>query len=411
MTGVERLPGLTHPAWVEVDLSALVTNARVLRRAVPAAARLGLLVKANGYGHGLEMAARAALAGGADQLIVAALDEALALRDAGVEASILVVYPTPPDAVGDAVRADLEMSVSGLASARQTLTAWARQRELLPGQVLPLHVEVDTGMGRGGVAPDDLVELVGMIDRQRATSIVGIWSHLAVGSDQATSGEQARRFEAALATVAATGRRIPPRHLVATEGIFAASAPAYEMVRVGLAFYGELGLEFQPEPATASLAAELRPAMTVKARPVRLETMPSGASVGYGREWIAVRPSLVATLPIGYSDGWTRAYWPGASALVRGRRVPLIGRVSMDSVCADVTDVGDVTMEDEFVLLGGQGGERITPNELARLRRSIPNEVFCAFGPRLPRVYFADDRIVSTSHQADRVERVAGAQW
>jgi alanine racemase len=117
--------------------------------------------------------------------------------------------------------------------------------------------------------------------------------------------------------------------------------------------------------------------------------MPTGSPIGYGSEWVAERPSLIATLPIGYADGWTRRYWPGASALVRGRRVPLIGRVSMDSVCVDATDAadeGELTPDEVFVLLGGQGRERISPVELARLRGSIPNEVFCALGPRLGRV-------------------------
>jgi alanine racemase len=245
-------------------------------------------------------------------------------------------------------------------------------------------------MGRGGVAPDALNEVVRLIDAARATQIAGIWSHLADGRDIALAGAQTRRFEAAVAAVAATGRSIPTRHLAATEAIFAGTAPAYEMVRVGLGFYGELGLGFEPSQAQAVLAADLRPAMAVKARPVRLEVLAAGASVGYGAEWTAERPSLIATLPLGYADGWTRAYWPGASALLRGRRVPLVGRVSMDSVCVDVTDVtdmGEVTMDEELVLLGGQGAERITPNELARLRGSIPNEVFCSFGPRLPRTY------------------------
>jgi len=151
--------------------------------------------------------------------------------------------------------------------------------------------------------------------------------------------------------------------------------------------------------------------MTVKARPVRIEVLPAGASVGYGSEWIAERQSVIATLPLGYADGWARSYWPGAMALLRGRRVPLVGRVSMDSVCADVTDAGEATMDDEFVLLGGQGDERITPTELARLRGSISHEVFCAFGPRLPRTYLADGEVVAVSTQADRVERRAGTSW
>jgi alanine racemase len=121
--------------------------------------------------------------------------------------------------------------------------------------------------------------------------------------------------------------------------------------------------------------------------------MAPGSAVGYGQEWIAERRSLIATLPIGYADGWTRAYWPGASALVRGTRVPLVGRVSMDSVCADVTDVGEVSIDDEFVLLGSQGTEQIWATDLARLRGSIPNEVFCSFGGRLARVHRGADDI------------------
>ena len=359
----------------------------MIRRAIPAATRLGLLVKANAYGHGLEMGARAAVAGGADQLMVATLDEGLTLRRAGIDVPVLVVYPVPPRAVGEAVANGLALSASGLGSVRRTLEGWAAAASQPPGAALGLHLEVDTGMGRGGIAPDALVEAARLVDAAPATRIAGIWSHLADGSDPARSRKQAERFEAAVAVLGATGRPIPARHLAATEGIFAGTAPAYDMVRVGLGFYGELGVGVQPSPAQAALAADLRPAMTIRARPVRIETMPAGATVGYGSEWTAERRSLIATLPLGYADGWTRRYWPGASALLRGRRVPLVGRVSMDSVCVDVTDPGDVSMDEEFVLLGEQGGERISANELARIRGSIPNEVLCAFGPRLPRVY------------------------
>ncbi len=409
MTTSHRLASIGPPARLEIDLTALRSNAAVIRRAIPGASRLGLLVKANGYGHGLEMAARAAVAGGADQLVVATLDEGLTLRAAGIDAPVLVVYPVAPEAVGEAVEAGLETSVSGLASARRTLGAWAALDPRPTAGVLALHVEVDSGMNRGGVRPESLAEVIRMIDETPATRIAGIWSHLADGSDAARSGDQVQRFESALAGVAAGGRPIPIRHLAATEGIFAGTAPAYDMARVGLAFYGELGLGVRPTPALAPLAADLRPAMTVAARPVRLEPIEAGGSVGYGGEWTAVRPSVIATLPIGYADGWTRAYWPGAFALLRGRRVPLVGRVSMDSVGVDVTDAatdGEVTMDEPFVLLGSQGDDRITPDELARLRRSIPNEVFTSFGARLPRVYLDLGEVVGVSRQADRVDSV-----
>ena len=372
-------------AWIEVDAGALAHNATVIRRAIPPSTRIGILVKANGYGHGMLVAAEAAIAGGADQLMVVSMEEALALRQAGLGAPILIVYPIDPEAIDDAVRAGLEVSVSGVASTRRLFEGWASSRARSDGEVLRLHVEVDSGMGRGGVRPEDLPDVIASIDAAGATEIVGVWSHLADGSDPGRSADQQRAFEAALDEIAATGRAMPARHLAATEGLFCATGPAYDMIRIGLGFYGELGVDVRPAPALASLAAALRPAMTVGARPVRLEWMPAGSSIGYGGEWTAERPSLIATLPIGYADGWTRGYWPGAEALVRGRRVPLVGRVSMDSVTVDVTDAGEVGMDEPFVLLGAQGDERITPTELARLRGSIPNEVFCAFGPRLER--------------------------
>jgi alanine racemase len=381
-------------AWIEVDAGALAHNADVFRRAIPDTTRLGILVKADGYGHGMVVAARAAIAGGADQLMVVSIEEGLALRAAGLHGPILVVYPIDPAAVDEAMAAGLEVSVGGADGARRLIQAWVDSLARASGQTLRLHIEVDSGMGRGGVQPADLPAVVAAIDAAGGIEIAGIWSHLADGTDAARSAAQVQAYERALTSIAATGRTLPARHMAATEGVFVGTGPAYEMVRIGLGFYGELGVDVAPTPALAALAAELRPAMTVAARPARLEWMPPGSPIGYGSEWVAERPSLIATLPIGYADGWTRRYWPGASALVRGRRVPLIGRVSMDSVCVDATDAagdGDLTLQEVFVLLGGQGPERITPVELARLRGSIPNEVFCAFGPRLGRITVGDE--------------------
>ena len=394
-----------HPAWIEVDLDALAQNAAVLRRATPPSALLGILVKAHGYGHGREMAARAAVAGGADRLIVATLDEGLALRAAGIDAPLFVVYPVPPDGVGDAVEAGIALSVGGIGGVAPLLAAWTQYRGQRADRTLQVHVEVDSGMGRGGVEPDDLVEVLRLLDAEPGITVAAAWSHLADGRDAGRSATQVGRFESAVAALAATGRPVPMRHLVATEGLFAETAPEYEMVRIGLAFYGELGLDVVPAAAKADLAAQLRPAMTVKARPVRVEPIPSGASIGYGGEWTAERPSRIATLPIGYADGWNRVSWPGSSVLVRGRRAPMVGRVSMDAICVDVTDVEGITADDEFVLMGTQGDDRITPSDIARQRRTIPNEVFCAFGPRLPRVYAEGGRVSAISRQDEGVER------
>ena len=375
-----------HPAWIEVDLDALVANARVLREVVPPPARLGILVKANGYGHGIVESARAALAGGADQLVVAAFEEGLALRDAGISAQVLVVYPVAREVAVEAARLDLELSVSGLASARQLVTAIEAGRDAMGGP-LAVHVEVDSGMSRGGARPRDVPAVLELLEACPGIEVVGLWSHLLDGSSPEATLGQVHEFAAASELVTGSGRHLPPRHLAASEGLFTQTAPQYDMARIGLAFYGELGLDVEPAPGLRAVAGRLRPAMTVMARAVHLEPVAPGATVGYGGEWTAARPSLVATLPIGYADGWTRRYWPGGEALVRGRRVPVVGRISMDSTCLDVTDVPGVDLEDAFVLLGAQGSDRITANELARLRGSIPNEVLATLGPRLPRMY------------------------
>ena len=372
-------------AWVEVDLAALRSNARLLREVVPAPARLGILVKANGYGHGMVMSARAALEGGADTLVVATLGEGLELRASGIEAPVVVVYPVLPDRLGEAAEAGLEVSASGLASARELAAAWDAAR--VRPRTLRVHVEMDSGMARGGASGPHVLDAFAALERTPDLEIVGLWTHLADGSSAGVTARQVESFEAASAAVAASRRPVPPRHATATEGLFAGTAPVYDLARIGLAFYGELGLGVTPSPAMASAAARLRPAMSVKARPVHLEEVPAGTRVGYGGEWTAPRTSRIATLPVGYADGWSRRSWPGGEALVRGRRVPLVGRVSMDSVCVDVTDVDGVGLGEEFVLLGRQGEERISVDDLSRLRGTIPNEVMTSLGPRLPRVY------------------------
>jgi alanine racemase len=380
------------PAWVEVDLDALVANARVLRRAIPHGTRLGVLVKANGYGHGLEMSARAALAGGADELVVAGLAEGIALREAGIDGPVLVVYPILPAGIGAAAAAGLELTLSSLDGVGPMLDAWAEARPGGAARELLLHVEVDSGMGRGGIRPEHVVDAVAAIDAAPGALLAGIWSHLADGGDPRATGAQVSRFDATVDRLAATGRTIPARHLITTEALFAATAPAYDLVRIGLGFYGELGAGFALAPALATLAAELRPALTLRAHAVRIESVAMGAAVGYGGEWVAPRPSRIATLPIGYADGWARSSWPGGSVLVRGRRVPIVGRVSMDSVCVDVTALDGLAPSEEFVLLGAQGEDRISANEVAVLRGTIPNEVLASLGARLPRRYVGEAR-------------------
>jgi alanine racemase len=253
---------------------------------------------------------------------------------------------------------------------------------------LRIHLEVETGLARAGLRPARVAVAARAIVETPGAELAGLWSHLASSHDPVASAAQVERFRAAEEALSAGGLSVPERHIAATGGLFAATAPCGGMVRPGLALYGELPQGFPVAPDRAGAAAMLRPALTLKARALRLERLEPGERVGYGGLWTAERPTLAATLPLGYGDGWARAY-QGASALVRGRRVPLVGSVAMDAVVADVSEVPGVDLDDEFVLLGSQGAETIAVAELARLRTTISWEVLAAMAYRVPRVYHA----------------------
>jgi alanine racemase len=221
--------------------------------------------------------------------------------------------------------------------------------------------------------------------------IVGMWTHLASPEDEAVTAGQLREFERATELVRDAGLAVPRRHVAATGGLWTGRAPHYEGVRIGLGMYGLLPLDLPIAPGLAPLAEKLRPAMVLKCKALRIEQFPQGTRVGYGGRWTAQRDSWIATLPVGYADAIPRPA-PWGEALVRGRRVPLVGTVAMDAVMADITDVMTerVTNQDEFVLLGRQGREQIAADQLARARTTIPWEVATSMSHRVARVYHAD---------------------
>ena len=217
--------------------------------------------------------------------------------------------------------------------------------------------------------------------------LAGLWSHLHSPEDPPTSDRQLLRFEVATTALREAHIPVPPRHIAASGGIFTGDEPALDLVRPGVAIHGVLdeGLPIAPDAAEA--ARRLRPAMAVKARAIAFSDVPVGGTVGYGGTWRAERPTRIAVLPVGYGDGYLRGAQPGAEVLVRGRRLPMVGRVSMDAVTIDVTDVPGLDRDDEFVLLGSQDGETISAGELARRRNTITWEVLTSMAQRLARVY------------------------
>jgi alanine racemase len=386
------LPPLPRTAWLELDLDALRGNLEALREAAGEGVRVEPVVKADAYGHGSVPIALALEAAGADGLSVATLDEAVELRDAGVSLPLLVLYPIPPEQVEAAAWAHIAVSIGPGRLLERTLAA----ASLAAGTGAPelaVHLEIETGLGRGGVLPSDVAAAVRQIDAEHAVRLAGAWTHLAAADDEANAGAQDRRFTGALDALGAAGVDAASvrRHLAGSGGLLGDAVGRYDAVRTGIATYGLVPDGLVPPAGMTGAASRLRPVLALYARPVRVATLPAGHGVSYGPAFVTDRPSAIATLPLGYGDGWRRTWSGQTEALVRGIRVPVVGRVAMDGIMADVTDVPGppVTEDDEFVLIGTQGDEAITALDLAATGGTISYEVVTGMSRRVPRVYHA----------------------
>jgi len=371
------LSPLERSVWVEVDIDALIDNAAALRSLVRPAT-LGAVVKADGYGHGLEMAARCAVSGGAEWLFVADTSEAIRLRADGYQGRILVLYPVPSAQVTTMAAHHVDVSVGSLDEAR-AVADWLSPDD----PTLSVHIEIDTGMTRGGVAPDEAMGAVTAIIEGSQTTLAGVWTHLAAPEDQVTTTDQLSRFAEVLSLLGQRGVAPVVAHAAASGGILATDTSSQDLVRPGLAYYG-----VHPE-AGGSLPPEMTPALSLRAHPVRLVEVAAGTNVGYAGTWTADRQSTIATLPVGYADGWSRASSPGCFALVHGQRAPLVGRVSSDSLTVDVTGIVGIGPDSEFTLLGIDGDSRISAEAVAAVRGTISWEVLQQLGSRLSRVYLS----------------------
>ncbi len=362
-------------AWAEVDVDAVAHNVAVLCRTV-APSELWAVVKADGYGHGASDVAAAALRGGAVGLCVALVGEGIALREAGIDAPILLLSEQPPDAASAIVAHRLTPTVSR----RELIDRLAQLRARVD-----VHVKVDTGMQRVGAAPEDAVAVV----RHAAGAglqVTGIFTHLACADDPESlaTDEQLQRFDAVLTELDAAGLR--PRHVHAANSAAALAVPQARgtMVRAGIAIYG-----ISPGPGVDHLVGELRPALSLHARVSHVKPVVAGSHVSYGWRHRFERDTIVATLPIGYADGVPRRLGtlpdrPGADVLVGGSRRPIVGVVTMDQLMVDVGDA-PVRVGDEVVLIGSQGDERIRAEQWADRLGTIGYEIVCGVSARVPR--------------------------
>ena len=370
------VPRSPHRAWIEVDHDAIRTNLGVIRRLAGDARIIGV-VKANAYGHGAVAVARTLVGAGVDHLAVATVDEATELREAGLEVPLLLLWGIGPDEAPIVARHALEPIVYD-ERAVELLEAAAAAA----GVRIGVHLKVDTGLGRQGATPDEAVALAGRIARSRHLRLSGTMSHLAVpGEDDAYSEIQALSLARVLDAMRSAGVDPGLVHVSASGGLLAGGVAFADAVRPGLALYG-----LQPGWA-ADRDVGLVPALSLRAQPLRLFDLPAGEAIGYGLRFRAARDTRIATLGIGYGDGWPRVHANNGHVLVHGRRAPIVGAISMDGLTVDLDGIDGVTYGDEFVLIGEQGGERITADEVAAERRTINYEVTTALRERLPRLH------------------------
>ena len=366
-----------HLCWAEIDLDAVADNVRTIRSVLSANVELLAVVKANAYGLGAVPVSRVVLDAGATRLGVANLDEAAELRQAGIAAPILVLGYIPNSEAEQVLdlRVVPTVASAGLADA---LDRTCRRRRTQ----IPVHIKVDTGMGRFGLLPGEVEPLLRSFGSSSNLRFEGIYSHFATADsdDKSTALQQLQRFTTLLDALKSSGFEIPCVHMANSAATLALPQAHFDMVRCGLALIGH-------SPGESSVrSAPLHPALALKSRVARVRTLPAGSGVGYGHVFTTTRPTDIALAPIGYAEGIRRVVTDRGRVLIRGRRAPLVGRVSMGYVTVDADGI-DAEVDDEVVLIGRQGSEEISAEEVAAWSDTIVYEVFTGLSERLPRIY------------------------
>lgn len=389
---------LFRPTVAEIDVDAFRRNIAAVRAMLPYESQLIAVLKADAYGHGALAMGNVCAEEGVAMLAVALLEEALELRDQGVRTPILVLGPLIAAQIPAAAANDIAIGVIGPEELRD-VCRFSRQS----GREISVHLKLDSGMGRVGLLPGDLEEAAQLLLDARGVSVDAIYSHFANASDPdpASVQGQVNDFETMVARLGVLGITAPLRHFANSAATFRKIVQPGDWVRVGLAIFGGEPLDDQH--------ARLEPVLRWSTQIARLKRLPAGSPIGYGSTFVTARESLIATLPVGYGDGFNRGLSNCGTVLVRGHRAPVVGRVSMDLVTIDVTDVPGVRYGDEAVLIGEQGGERITAEEIAVKSGTIPYEVLCAISVRVPRLYESHGRVLIASRFRDERRAWPGA--
>ena len=374
MTSVSTL----LPTYATVNLAALAHNLSCITRYLSPHCEILAIVKANAYGHGAVETAQALVRQGIGRFAVASLDEGIALRHAGINASIVVLGALFEQQIADLVANTLTPVISD-GRILSSLTKAARSHQA----PYPIHLKVETGMGRLGFSPKELLSLLDSSLVQRPLQVEGLMTHLADadGKDTAFTEQQLGVFRTVLEQVRQRGVTLPFVHTANSAAIVRFPAAHFSLVRPGIMLYG-----YHTLPTTVP-APDLKPVLSLHTTIAQLRTIPRGGSVSYNGTFVATRPTRIAVLPIGYADGYSRRLSHRGSVLIQGRRAPIVGLVCMDMIMVDVTDLAPVHVGETATLIGQQGGESIWADEVADWIGTIPYEVLCGIGSRVPRLY------------------------
>lgn len=368
-----------RPVWAEVDLRAIKHNLRVIKGFLAAGTSIMAVVKANAYGHGLVEVSRAALEAGASWLGVAIPDEAVELRKAGVRAPILVLGYTPPEQGPEMAALGVSICISGMEHARAMAATIQKA-----GLRVKSHIKIDTGMGRLGFLYSQAVEEVGRVAGLPGLELEGIFTHFA-SADAADAGfayEQLQRFRQVIAALSRLGLHFRWQHAANSAALLRLPESHFNLVRPGIMLYGCSPLEHGCE-----LPVELKPAMSFRARIALVKEVPPGTPISYGCTYVTEERARIATLPVGYADGYSRGLSNCGQVLVDGFKVPVVGRVCMDHIMVDVSRVASARVGQEVILWGPGEKGCIPVEEVADRISTISYELLCAVSPRVPRVY------------------------
>ncbi|WP_054692269.1 alanine racemase [Syntrophomonas palmitatica] len=368
----------SRPTWAEIDLTAIKHNLKTIRKAAGDAGVMAV-VKANAYGHGVLEVSRACQEAGIDYFGVASLQEALELKESKLEAPVLVLGHIPEGYATAAIKAGVRTCIFTLDSAQAFSEA-----ALALGSKARVHLKVDTGMGRLGFAvSEESLEQIIQISRLQGVELEGIFTHFAEADaeDESFTRQQLEQFAGLIGELDSRGVSIPIKHCANSAAVFRYPEAVFNLVRAGIVLYG-----LNPSPVVARQRFDLIPAMTLKSRISFVKVLPGGCPVSYGRTYYCQGETRVATVPIGYADGYSRLLSNRAWAVVRGQKVPLIGTVCMDQCMFDVSGVEGIQAGDEVILFGREE-DGVTADDLAAIIGTINYEVICSLSPRVARTF------------------------